>query len=71
MPGSSDPPPREAEAHDEPDSKAEITIEEYHLHSDAFLETLLARLELRSEEKGDIENDYSVSTLILCVVCSR
>jgi frataxin len=64
MPESSDPKPREAEAHDEPEAKAEISVEEFHQHSDAFLDTLLARLELRSEEKADIEIDYSVSTLL-------
>jgi hypothetical protein len=62
MPDSSDPPPRKAEAHDEPDKSA-ISLKEYHAQSDAFLDTLITRLEQRAEEKADIDCEYSVSSI--------
>lgn len=60
MPESSDPPPPKTEAHDEPEAKAEISIDEYHVQADSFMETLVARLEQRNEEQGDLDADYSV-----------
>jgi frataxin len=61
LPDSSDPPPREAEPHeDTPSQKTDITIDEYHTLSDHFLEGLIAQLEARQEEKNDIDVEYSV-----------
>lgn len=52
----------ETEAHEEtPQTKTELDIDEYHLRSDEFMEALVARLEKRQEEKGDIDVEYSVS----------
>jgi len=52
----------ETEAHEEtPTSKTELNIDEYHLRADEFMDALVARLEKRQEEKGDIDVEYSVS----------
>jgi len=37
-----------------------MTIDEYHLRADQFLESLLSKLEAKQEEKGDIDVEYSV-----------
>lgn len=51
----------EPEEHEQsPSEKTELTIEEYHLRADEFIEALQARLEKRQEDKGDIDVEYSV-----------
>lgn len=69
LPDSSDPPPREAEEHDDqsPTQKTDITIEEYHTLADEFLETLIAKLEQRQEEKGDMDVEYSVRHVMITI----
>jgi frataxin len=61
LPDTSDPAPREAEEHEPtPQQKTEITNDEYHTLSDAYLDILIGKLEARQEEKGDIDVEYSV-----------
>jgi frataxin len=60
MPDSSDPPPREAEEHDQPKAALELDFEVYHKLADQYLETLLNKLEQKQEERTEIDVDYSV-----------
>ena len=43
---------------------APLTTEEFHERSDAFFEDLLNKLEDLSEERGDIDVEYSVRCLV-------
>jgi frataxin len=60
MPDSSDPPAPDPEAHDAPSTRSELSVDEYHVAADHFMERLLARLEERQDERGDLEAEYSV-----------
>ena len=63
MPGSSGPEPPNPEPHDAPVAPAELSEGQYHAAADDFIERLLARLEERADEKGDLEVEYSVRSL--------
>jgi hypothetical protein len=60
MPESSDPPAPATESHDVPTERSEMTLQDYHERADQFMERLLARLEERQDEKGDLEAEYAV-----------
>jgi frataxin len=61
MPDTSDPPPREAEEHDQPKIATELGFEEYHQLADQYLERLLVKLEQKQEEKAEFDAEYAVS----------
>jgi len=63
MPESSDPPEREAEEHNTPNVRSEMTLEEYHHHADQFFEKLVSVLEAKQEEKADLDSEYSAGVL--------
>lgn len=60
MPDSENPEPPQIEEQviKEP---TEISIDEYHVHADRFMEDLMAKLEVRGEEKNDVDAEYTVS----------
>jgi len=63
MPESSDPPAPDTEEIGTPAHRSEISEEEFHERADQYLDKLLTRLELRQDEKGDIEAEYSAGVL--------
>jgi frataxin len=60
MPDSSDPPPRQAEEHDENRTVTELGFDEYHELADAYFERLLQKLEEKQEETSHFDAEYSV-----------
>ena len=74
-PESADPPPKESEPEAyEPTSSSEpadISIEEYHELSDAYLNGLIEKLEQLQEEREEVDVEYSVSTFLYpaCNAC--
>ncbi|KAG4411734.1 hypothetical protein IFR04_015123 [Cadophora malorum] len=68
-PESADPPPKESEPEAyEPTSSSEpadISIEEYHELSDAYLNGLIEKLEQLQEEREEVDVEYSAGVLTL------
>ncbi|KAK0100622.1 Mitochondrial chaperone Frataxin [Cadophora gregata] len=68
-PESADPPPKESEPEAyEPTSSsapADISIEEYHVLSDAYLNGLIEKLEQLQEEREEVDVEYSAGVLTL------
>jgi frataxin len=65
MPDTSDPPPREAEDHDQPTTATELRSEEFHQIADQYLERLLVKLEQKQEEKPEFDAEYAVCCTLL------
>jgi len=65
MPDTSDPPPREAEEHDQPKAATELEFEEYHRLADEYLEKLQSKLEQLQEERGEIDVEYAADVLTI------
>lgn len=65
-PETEDPQPKEAEPHTvlEASAPANITIEEYHKFSDAYMEALVDKFEALQEEKTEIDCEYSVCSFL-------
>lgn len=61
-PESAEPAPKEAEtaAYESPSAPAEISVEEYHELADAYLDTLMEKLEALQEEREEVDVEYSV-----------
>lgn len=65
-PETDDPQPKQPEAHTtSAAAPTEITMDEYHLVSDAYMDTILARLEQLQESREDVDVEFSV-----CALCS-
>jgi frataxin len=63
-PDSEDPQPKRADVSGSPVQPAEITIEEYHELSDAFMDTMVEKMEQLQEERDDVDVEYSVGSQI-------
>lgn len=59
-PESEDPQPKEAEGHDNVAKPAELTAEQYHELADAYMDTLVERMEQLQEESDQVDVEYSV-----------
>jgi len=59
-PESENPQPKEPEAHDIAASPAVLSIEQYNILSDEYMDTLVERLEELQEEREDVDVEYSV-----------
>jgi frataxin len=68
MPDAEDPKPPKVEDHDQPDHPTQVTTEEFHERADAYLNELVERLEEAQDKDPQIEVEYSVSLLALCLV---
>lgn len=71
MPESENPPPREAEPHEEVSAATELDYEEYHQRSDQFLEALVEKLEQIQEEKSEVEVEYAVRQFFIVHIPTR
>jgi len=63
MPDSSDPEPPKTEDHAQPSAATELEIEEFHKIADQYLERLVAKLEAKQEETGEVDAEYSAGVL--------
>jgi len=64
-PESENPQPKEPEAHDIAASPAVLSIEQYNILSDEYMDTLVERLEELQEEREDVDVEYSAGVLTL------
>ena len=61
-PESSNPQPKEPESHDvSASSPTQITMEEYHLVSDEYMDRVVQKLEQLQEAREDVDVEFSVS----------
>jgi frataxin len=60
-PETDDPQPKQPEAHAATaPSPTEVTMEEYHQASDAYMDTIVAKLEQLQEQREDVDVEFSV-----------
>lgn len=60
-PETDNPQPKQPEAHTATaPSPTEITVEEYHQASDAYMDTIVAKLEQLQEQREDVDVEFSV-----------
>lgn len=62
-PESENPQPKEAEPHAAAKAPAQLSKEEYDELSDAYMDSLLAKMESMAEEQGDVDVEYSAGVL--------
>jgi frataxin len=63
-PDSEDPRPKEAEPQAVVTEPTDISIEQYHEVSDAYIDKMVAVLEELQEERDDVDVEYSVRTCL-------
>ena len=65
-PESEDPAPKEAESNIKTAQPAELTNEQYHELADAYMDSMVERMEQLQEEKDEVDVEYSVRSLSIC-----
>lgn len=62
-PESEDPHPKEPESHTTGAQPAVLTSEQYNELADAYMDSMVERMEQLQEERDDVDVEYSVCTI--------